>query len=266
MWCLRCYEPVRLLTRRDPQLPTPADLVPIDPAEARPDHVWIRLDKPVYSRVRAGATTWGLWGRVGLSAIVLAFAPWGAFTVTSMFYLLTYIPISILLLRSIWHREVVGTVADAGVVYDVETLRRLRLGTIAVGAVLSVVALSVHSTVLGYLPALVFLAIGGFPQAALVLAEAIEEAKIHPIGTLVLLNALNVLDAVLSDAAIGAGVARELNPLVLAIGTPAKIVLVMVCSCLLLWRRPQALVWPTLAFVALASYHLTGLLGALSVA
>ena len=264
MWCLRCYEPVRLLTPRDRQLPTPADLVPIDPVEARPDHVWIRLDKPVYSRVRAGATTWGLWGRVALSAIVLAFAPWGAFTVTSMLYLLTYIPVSILLLRSIWHREVVGTQAEAGIVHDLETLRRLRLGTLGVGAVLVVVAISVHAMVLGYVPALAFLAVGGFPQATLVLAEAIQEAKAHPIGTLVLLNVLNVLDAVLSELAIGAGAARELNPLVLAIGIPAKIVLVAACSSLLLWRRPRALVWPTLAFVALAAYHLTGLLGAIS--
>jgi hypothetical protein len=169
------------------------------------------------------------------------------------------------LLRAIWHREVVGTEAEAGIVHDVEDLKRPRLGTLAVGVVLVAVAISVHSMVLGYLPALAFLAVGGFPQAALVLAETIHEAKAHPIGALVLLNVLNVLDAVLSDAAIGAGVARELNRLVLAIGTPAKIVLVAVCSCLLLWRRPQALMWPTLAFVALAAYHLTGLLGALSV-
>jgi predicted signal transduction protein with EAL and GGDEF domain len=69
----------------------------------------------------------------------------------------------------------------------------------------------------------------------------------------------------LSEAAISAGAARELNPLVLAIGTPAKIILVATCSALLLWRRPRALVWPALAFLALAAYHLTGLLGALSI-
>jgi hypothetical protein len=43
-------------------------------------------------------------------------------------------------------------------------------------------------------------------------------------------------------------------------GFPAKVALVAVLSGLLLWRRPHALVWPSLAFLVLGAYHLTGLL------
>jgi hypothetical protein len=208
----------------------------------------------------------GLWGRVTLTALVAAFAPWGTFTFTSVLYLLGYVPIAAILLRAIWQREVVGTESSVGVVHEVAAIRRLRLGAAVVGVVLIGAAISFHAVVLGYLPALPFLAVGLIPSATLVVSEALQEARARPIGTLLLLNGLNVVDAILSDAAIGAGVARELNPLVLAIGAPAKLVVVAALSALLCWKRPQALVWPALAFVALGAYHLTGLLGALFVA
>ena len=44
-------------------------------------------------------------------------------------------------------------------------------------------------------------------------------------------------------------------------GHPAKVVLVAILSALLLWKRPQTLVWPTLALLVLGAYHLAGLLG-----
>jgi hypothetical protein len=260
MWCLRCYEPIRQLTPRAPQLPTPEGLTPIDPGTVRAHHVWLRLEKPVYSRVRAGATTSGLWGRVLMTAVVLAFGPWGAFGAGTILYLFGYVPIAILFLHAIWRREYVGTETTAGIVHDVRTVTTLRVGSSIVGVVLVGVALSIQTFVLGFLPAIPFLIVGAFPQAAFVVSEAMQEARTSPIGTFILLNVLNIADAVLSEAAIDAGAARELNPLVLAIGFPAKVVLVAILSALLLWKRPRTLVWPTLALLVLGAYHLTGLL------
>ena len=91
--------------------------------------------------------------------------------------------------------------------------------------------------------------------------KVLGEARRSPFGTLILLNGLNVVDAIMSDAAIGAGVARELNPLILAVGAPVKLALVAALSLLLCWKRPQALVVPGGVFVVLIAYHLTGLLG-----
>ena len=260
MWCLRCYEPIRKLTPREPQLPTPPEPKPIDPETVRAGHVWLRLEQPVYSRVRAGATTLGLWGRVLLSVLVLALAPWGTLGIASLLYLFGYVPIALLVLRHIWRRDFVGPETDAGIVHHVATVRGLRIGSLVVGTILVTVALSIGTVALGYLPAIAFLVVGVFPQATLVVSEAVEEAKARPLGTLILLNVLNIADAMLSEAAINAGSAHELNPFVLAVGFPAKVTLVAMFSGLLLWRRPQALVWPALVFVVLGAYHLTGLL------
>ncbi|HEX9716962.1 MAG TPA: hypothetical protein VGA93_03365 [Actinomycetota bacterium] len=49
MWCSQCYEPVRLLTPRDRQLPTPPDLHPVDPATIRRDQAFVRPHRQVYS-------------------------------------------------------------------------------------------------------------------------------------------------------------------------------------------------------------------------
>ncbi len=64
----------------------------------------------------------------------------------------------------------------------------------------------------------------------------------------------------ISHAAIGTGNAAELNPLVSIFGYPVKIAVVAVCSWLLYRKRPQALVWPVLAFLALTAYHVIGLI------
>lgn len=265
-WCLRCFEPVRHLSPREPQLPTPADLEPIDPALVRRDHIWIRLDKPVYSRVRAGPTTFGLWGRCALTALVLAMLPWGSFTATSLFYLIGYLPVAGILLAAIWRREAVGPPEAAAIVHDTRAIARIRAASICVGVALVTISLADGAGILGYLPSIPFLATGLFRSMAEVTAEAIDQMQERPTGTLVLLNALNVVDAILSDAAIGAGIAREVNPIVLAIGPVAKLALVAALGAALRWRRPRALVWPTLAFAVLAAYHLTGLFGALGTA
>jgi len=180
---MRCYEPIRQLTPRAPQLPTPEGLTPIDPETVRAHHVWLRLEKPVYSRVRAGATTSGLWGRVLMTAVVLAFGPWGAFGVGSILYLFGYVPIAILFLHAIWRREYVGTETAAGIVHEVRTVKTLRVGSSIVGVILVGVALSIQTFVLGFLPAIPFLIVGAFPQAAFVVSEAMQEARTSPIGT-----------------------------------------------------------------------------------
>jgi hypothetical protein len=263
-WCTRCFEPVRHLSPRDPQLPPRTDLELVDPATIRPDHATIRLERPTYSRVRRGATTFGLWGRLALTAVVLFWLPWGVFTPMTLFYLVAYLPIATLLLAGIWRKDQVGPTSAFGLVFAVGRLQGIRLVSAAVGVGLLVVALESRSVFLGYLPALSFLGVAAFPSAALAVAEAMAEARAHPLGTLVMLNGLNLLDLILSDAAIGAGVARELNPLVLAIGPWAKLMLVAGCSGVLYWKRHRALVWPCLAFLVLAAYHLAGLLGGLT--
>ncbi len=52
----------------------------------------------------------------------------------------------------------------------------------------------------------------------------------------------------------------------MAIGGPAKLVLVAALSCLLFSKRPDALVYPALVFVVLIAYHVTGLLGGFALA
>jgi hypothetical protein len=79
------------------------------------------------------------------------------------------------------------------------------------------------------------------------------------LASLVLLNLFNVSDSVLTELAIGAGQAEELNPLVRATGWPVKIGVVGLASRLLYRYRPRVLVWPALALGALLLWHLVGL-------
>jgi hypothetical protein len=160
----------------------------------------------------------------------------------------------------------VGPASTAALVQQPRAIARIRAVSGATGLALVALAIASSAAFLGYLPAVSFLAAAAFPRAAEMVEEAIAEARDHPLGTLIALNGLNVLDLVLSDAVVGAGVARELNPLVMAIGPWAKLTLVAACSALLWWRRPRALVWPSLAFLVLAAYHLTALLGGLAFA
>lgn len=67
-------------------------------------------------------------------------------------------------------------------------------------------------------------------------------------------NILNVADATLTDLAVRAGLATELNPVASAIGTPGKLALVGVASFLLYRIRPRALLWPTLALALVVAY------------
>jgi hypothetical protein len=79
------------------------------------------------------------------------------------------------------------------------------------------------------------------------------------LASLVILNLLNLADSVLTELAVGAGQAEELNPLVRAAGWPVKIGVVGVASWLLYRYRPRVLVWPALALGAVLLWHLVGL-------
>lgn len=76
----------------------------------------------------------------------------------------------------------------------------------------------------------------------------------HALFLLAAVNILNLADAILTDLAIRAGLATELNPVASAIGTPGKVALVGVASFLLYRIRPRALVWPALVLASVVGY------------
>lgn len=261
-WCVRCYAPVRELTPRDPPLPPLADV------EEPPAHIarWAPLPHVPppreYSRWRGGPTTFGPWGRIGLSALVVLFFPWGPFTGIAFFYLLGYIPTAAILLWGIWRKGVVEPPgASSYVVPDERMTATIRMFTAVVGVALLTVALATAlSPPLAALPTIPLLVAASSRTAWKEVVRLVAWLRVHPIVLLVIVNALNALDALMSSAAIHAGNAAELNPLVSTYGDAAKIVLVAGCSVMLYMRRPDALIWPAAAFLALAAYHITGYL------
>jgi hypothetical protein len=70
---------------------------------------------------------------------------------------------------------------------------------------------------------------------------------------------LNLADALLTHAVISNGLARELNPVVTAIGLPAKVVGVACVSALVAMLKPRALWIPIAALAAVATYTLANL-------
>lgn len=79
-----------------------------------------------------------------------------------------------------------------------------------------------------------------------------------PLGLLALTNALNVIDAGLTILWIEMGVAIEGNPVVDAIGFPAKVVGVAIGSYVVYRLRPRALWVPIAVLAAVNTYHLLG--------
>jgi len=98
MWCLLCYEPVRQLTPREPPRPTNAVFEP--------------ASSPLKSRWRKGPTTFGPVGRLAITAVVLAFAPWGGLTgfgsaagPLTLWWLLGWSVTAPVVLRHVWRKE-----------------------------------------------------------------------------------------------------------------------------------------------------------------
>jgi hypothetical protein len=81
---------------------------------------------------------------------------------------------------------------------------------------------------------------------------------VHPVVLLLGVNALNVLDAALTMLWIHMGIAVEANPVVDAIGFPAKVVGVAVGSYLVYRLRPRWLLAPVAVLAVVAVYHVVG--------
>ena len=64
----------------------------------------------------------------------------------------------------------------------------------------------------------------------------------------------------LTQFAVRAGAAVELNPVIRAIGLPAKVVLVGLLSWFLYRRRSAALAIPVAILLVVLAYHVSGLI------
>jgi hypothetical protein len=90
-------------------------------------------------------------------------------------------------------------------------------------------------------------------------ARALNRLRAAPLSALVLLNVLNVADAVLTWLAIDSHQASEANPVVRMLGLPAKVMLVAAISLVLYRSRPQALAWTVLIFLCVMAWHVAGI-------
>jgi hypothetical protein len=92
------------------------------------------------------------------------------------------------------------------------------------------------------------------------LASALRRMQDRPVQLVIAVNALNIVDAVMTTLAVRSGGAFEANPLIRFGGLPAKVLLVGVLTVLLYRRRPASLVWPAVALLWVACYHVGGIL------
>jgi hypothetical protein len=92
------------------------------------------------------------------------------------------------------------------------------------------------------------------------LAHLTRRALGTPIALVVAVNALNLVDAVLTAVAIRSGGAFELNPIVRVGGIPLKLTLVGVLTWLLYRKRPRALLVPAVVLAWVVCYHLSGII------
>jgi hypothetical protein len=75
----------------------------------------------------------------------------------------------------------------------------------------------------------------------------------------VVVNGLNIADALATFGAVKGGSGHEINPVVDAIGLPAKIAIGLFATDLLRRHRPRALVLPAAALTVVLAWHLAGL-------
>jgi hypothetical protein len=102
-------------------------------------------------------------------------------------------------------------------------------------------------------------AVGLIASAWQPLARATRKLQERPIKLMIAVNALNLVDAVMTLIAVESGHAFETNPVIRFAGLPAKIVLVGLLTWLLYRRKPSALVWPFAALLWVACYHVAGI-------
>jgi hypothetical protein len=246
-----------LAPREAPLAPLPPEQL-IDPASVRPDFAPIRPTPRITSRVLGSATSFGLVGRLAVTAVVVLMLPVSGWTAPLGFVsAIGAVPIAFIVLRSTW----APTLVDADRVFTLppertRTVLRCSLGFL--GAAIATVGLASGGPWFSAVPGIFLTAVAATPPTWSAVTLGLGEMQEHPIQQLVAVNVLNLLDVVASDAAIRAGQANELNPFVGATGTGIKLATVAVCSLLLYRLRPKALIWPAFAFAVLAVYHLTG--------
>jgi hypothetical protein len=90
-------------------------------------------------------------------------------------------------------------------------------------------------------------------------ARTLDRLRRTPLSALVLVNVLNVADAVLTWMALDSHQAAEANPVVRMLGLPAKVMLVAAISLVLYRRRPRALAWAVLIFLVVMAWHVAGI-------
>ena len=117
MWCVRCYEPVRQLTPRAPGLAVSSPAL-------------LRGDIRPRSRWKAGATTFGPVGRIVVTALVVAFAPWPQIASPIGLAVLwpAYLLIAGAVLRSTWKRDLVERRLPASAADDEDRPEPVRAG------------------------------------------------------------------------------------------------------------------------------------------
>jgi hypothetical protein len=191
-----------------------------------------------------------------VTGIVIALLPWRMAGPLALVYLLSYAPVAFVVRRSTW----AATPIDGNRLLTLPPQRAqtaLRVGCGLLGGAIAAAGVASAGSLLAVIPGGILLIAAVTPMWHPVVAGVAEMIE-RPRSLLVALNVLNVVDVVASDAAIRAGEAVELNPFVGAAGTGVKLVLVLACSLFLYRVRPQALIWPVAAFIALTVYHLTG--------
>jgi len=142
--------------------------------------------------------------------------------------------------------------------------RRLLWAAIAVPVLFQVDAYSfiwpsAQATASATLSVLPFVAMCAVGVAYRPMARAFERLRDAPLAALVLLNVLNVADAVLTWIAVRSHQAVEANPVVRMLGLPAKILLVALIGLILYRVRPRAIVWGVAVLVAVIAWHVAGL-------
>jgi hypothetical protein len=114
----------------------------------------------------------------------------------------------------------------------------------------------VSTTIAKSLPWVGITLLGVGPELVAKLLHAVRDRRI---ALVIAVNALNVADAVLTSVEVHRGGVVEANPVIDAIGLPAKILLVGLFTLLLACRRPRALVWPALVLLGVLGWHIAGL-------
>lgn len=106
-----------------------------------------------------------------------------------------------------------------------------------------------------------------WPFAALTVGRVAADVELllhryepSPLILVVLVNVLNLADAVATQLALSGGAAVEANPVVRAVGLPAKALGVAVASVLIARWRPRVLLVPIAVLTLVAAWHIGGLL------